>query len=95
MVAINVGRSLYADRKLHTVVLLDNATDVPFITPISRPSQPLVDESSREKKPERNCVEPLPLLVWRRGAKRKIRIIENISLDGAIQAPQRGRPAYP
>jgi hypothetical protein len=32
MVAINVGRSLYAERKLHTIVLLDNATDVPFIT---------------------------------------------------------------
>jgi hypothetical protein len=32
MVAINVGRSLYAERKLHKIVILDNATDVPFIT---------------------------------------------------------------
>jgi hypothetical protein len=32
MVAMNVGRSLYAERKLHTIVLLDNPTDVSFIT---------------------------------------------------------------
>src|SRR5580698_8365371 len=37
--------------------------------------------------PKRSCVEPLPLLAWRRDVMRKIRIIEHISLDGVIQAP--------
>jgi hypothetical protein len=32
IVATNVGLSLYADRKRHTIMLLDNATAVPFIT---------------------------------------------------------------
>lgn len=32
ILAINVGRSLYADRKRHTIMLLDNTTNVPFIT---------------------------------------------------------------
>ncbi len=32
MVAINVGKSLYVERKDHKIVLLDNATDVRFIT---------------------------------------------------------------
>src|ERR1017187_8788796 len=40
-----------------------------------------------EGKPELSCVEPLLLLVWRRDAMKKIRIIEHISLDGVIQAP--------
>jgi Protein of unknown function (DUF4238) len=31
-VANNVGLSLYSDRKRHTVLLLDNATGVPFVT---------------------------------------------------------------
>jgi len=38
-------------------------------------------------KPERSCVESIPLLVWRRDTMRNIRIIEHISLDGVIQAP--------
>lgn len=32
ILATNVGLSLYADRKRHTIMLLDNVTDVPFIT---------------------------------------------------------------
>ena len=32
ILAINVGASLYADRKRHTIMILDNATAVPFIT---------------------------------------------------------------
>jgi hypothetical protein len=42
MVGINVGRSLYAERKLHTIVLLDNPTDVPFITA----DQPVINIAS-------------------------------------------------
>src|SRR5580698_5748851 len=37
--------------------------------------------------PKRSCVEPLPLLAWRRDVMRKIRIMEHITLDGVIQAP--------
>jgi Protein of unknown function (DUF4238) len=32
MVGINVGRSLFAERKRHRVVVLHNTTDVPFVT---------------------------------------------------------------
>jgi hypothetical protein len=32
IVATNVGSSLYAERKRHTIMLLDNVTSVPFIT---------------------------------------------------------------
>jgi hypothetical protein len=32
ILAANVGLSLYADRKRHTIMLLDNVTGVPFIT---------------------------------------------------------------
>ena len=32
ILAANVSLSLYADRKRHTIMLLDNMTDVPFIT---------------------------------------------------------------
>lgn len=32
IMAVNAGRSLFLDRKRHTVILLDNATDVPFVT---------------------------------------------------------------
>jgi Protein of unknown function (DUF4238) len=32
ILATNVGLSLYADRKRHTIILLDNVTGVPFIT---------------------------------------------------------------
>jgi len=32
ILATNVGRTLFAERKRHTIMLLDNATNVPFIT---------------------------------------------------------------
>ena len=44
--AANVGSSLYADRKRHKIVLLDNKTDVPFITG----DQPVINIASGPKE---------------------------------------------
>jgi hypothetical protein len=45
ILATNVGRSLFADRKRHTIMLLDNATNVPFITA----DQPVINIASGPK----------------------------------------------
>jgi hypothetical protein len=45
IVAINAGLSLYADRKRHTIILLDNVTGVPFITA----DQPVINIASGPK----------------------------------------------
>jgi hypothetical protein len=45
MVALNVGLSLYAERKRHRIILLDNATDLPFITA----DQPVINIASNPK----------------------------------------------
>jgi hypothetical protein len=43
IVATNVGRSLYATRRQHTIMLLDNATNVPFVTA----DQPVINIAAR------------------------------------------------
>jgi hypothetical protein len=45
IVATNVGRSLFSDRKRHTIMLLDNATNVPFITA----DQPIINIAAGPK----------------------------------------------
>jgi Protein of unknown function (DUF4238) len=45
ILATNVGLSLYAERKRHKIILLDNATDVPFVTA----DQPVINLASAPK----------------------------------------------
>lgn len=45
MVALNVGLSLNAERKRHRIILLDNATDLLFITA----DQPVINIASNPK----------------------------------------------
>jgi hypothetical protein len=45
MVAVNIGRSLYMERKQHTIMLLDNPTDMPFITA----DQPVINIAASPK----------------------------------------------
>lgn len=45
ILAMNVGLSLYTERKRHTIMLLDNATNIPFITA----DQPVINIASAPK----------------------------------------------
>ncbi len=45
IIAMNVGRSLFAERDRHSVVLLDNASAIPFITA----DQPIINIASNPK----------------------------------------------
>lgn len=44
--AINVGRSLYLDRERYRIVLLENLTDIPFVTA----DQPVINIASNPKE---------------------------------------------
>ena len=46
IVAINVGFGLFAERKQHTITLLDNSTEVPFVTG----DQPVINASASPKQ---------------------------------------------
>ena len=45
IIAINVGRSLIGDHKHHRILLLDNTTDIPFVTA----DQPVINLSARPR----------------------------------------------
>ena len=48
IVAINVGRSLYAERRHHTIILIENPSSVPFVTA----DQPVINLAANPTKHE-------------------------------------------